>query len=68
MLWGALGPEAGAAVGLCAFLGAAFTAAAAALGAAELLTVSAVPLRGGARRERGRDRGGVGAGIGRRLE
>ncbi|XP_050572973.1 solute carrier family 12 member 4-like [Cygnus atratus] len=37
LLWGALGPEAGGAVGLCAFLGAAFGAASAALGAAELL-------------------------------
>ncbi|XP_031465098.1 solute carrier family 12 member 5-like [Phasianus colchicus] len=43
VLWGALGPEAGAAVGLCAFLGAAFTAAAAALGAAELLTLYVLP-------------------------
>ncbi|XP_032297837.1 solute carrier family 12 member 6-like, partial [Coturnix japonica] len=43
VLWGGLGPEAGAAVGLCSFLGAAFAAAAAALGAAELLTVYVLP-------------------------
>lgn len=43
LLWGALGPEAGGAVGLCAFLGAAFGAASAALGAAELLLVYVVP-------------------------
>ncbi|XP_061225459.1 solute carrier family 12 member 6-like [Neopsephotus bourkii] len=43
LLSGALGPEAGGAVGLCAFLSAAFTAAAAALGTAEILLVYVAP-------------------------
>nr|XP_041567860.1 LOW QUALITY PROTEIN: solute carrier family 12 member 6-like [Taeniopygia guttata] len=43
LLSGALGPEAGGAVGLCGFLSAAFGAAAAALGGAELLMVYLSP-------------------------
>ncbi|XP_072705340.1 solute carrier family 12 member 6-like isoform X6 [Ciconia boyciana] len=67
LLSGALGPEAGGAVGLCAFLSAAFAAAAAALGAAEILLVyvapqaAVLPGRGrGARLNNGR---GYGAGL-----
>ncbi|TRZ06279.1 hypothetical protein HGM15179_020828 [Zosterops borbonicus] len=43
LLSGALGPEAGGAVGVCGFLSAAFTAAAAALGGAEVLLVYLSP-------------------------
>ncbi|XP_054374197.1 solute carrier family 12 member 4-like [Molothrus ater] len=43
LLSGALGPEAGGAVGVCGFLSAAFTCAAAALGGAELLLVYLSP-------------------------
>ncbi|XP_056366841.1 solute carrier family 12 member 4-like [Oenanthe melanoleuca] len=43
LLSGALGPEAGGAVGVCGFLSAAFTAAAAALGGAEVLLVYLAP-------------------------
>ncbi|XP_068280980.1 solute carrier family 12 member 4-like [Nyctibius grandis] len=43
LLSGALGPEAGGAVGVCAFLSAAFAAAAAALGGAEILLVYVAP-------------------------
>ncbi|XP_075597458.1 solute carrier family 12 member 4-like [Balearica regulorum gibbericeps] len=43
LLSGALGPEAGGALGLCTFLSAAFAAAAAALGAAEILLVYVAP-------------------------
>ncbi|XP_041267071.1 solute carrier family 12 member 7-like [Onychostruthus taczanowskii] len=43
LLSGALGPEAGGAVGVCGFLSAAFTCAAAALGGAELLLVYLLP-------------------------
>ncbi|XP_053909137.1 solute carrier family 12 member 6-like [Cuculus canorus] len=53
LLSGALGPEAGGAVGLCAFLSAAFAAATAALGAAELLMVCVGP-RGAVQPGRGR--------------
>ncbi|XP_074874778.1 solute carrier family 12 member 4-like isoform X4 [Buteo buteo] len=67
LLSGALGPEAGGAVGLCAFLSAAFAAAAAALGAAEILLVyvapqaAVLPGRGrGGRLNNGR---GYGAGL-----
>lgn len=62
LLSGALGPEAGGAVGLCAFLSAAFAAAAAALGAAEILLVGRGPLKGGA--GQGGGRGWVVAGVG----
>ncbi|XP_039572479.1 solute carrier family 12 member 5-like [Passer montanus] len=43
LLSGALGPEAGGAVGLCGFLSAAFTGAAAALGGAEMMMVYLLP-------------------------
>ncbi|XP_074787253.1 solute carrier family 12 member 6-like [Athene noctua] len=67
LLSGALGPEAGGAVGLCAFLSAAFAAAAAALGAAEILLVYVCPqaavLPGRGRGRRLNNGRGLGAGL-----
>ncbi|XP_074423994.1 uncharacterized protein LOC141735283 [Larus michahellis] len=62
LLTGGLGPAAGGAVGLCAFLSAAFAAAAAALGAAEILLEYVTPWAG-LLPGRGNNGRGLGAGL-----